>query len=60
MEKYLALNDGMMLKYDVSGEGPAMILMHGWGYSNQGASPLSLSCIRATSRTGVRGRHRFT
>ncbi len=49
MEKYLALNDGMMLKYDVSGEGPAMILMHGWGCN--GSTVRSIADIAAEKHT---------
>lgn len=31
MEKFIELDNGMRVKYDLTGEGPAMILMHGWG-----------------------------
>lgn len=31
MEKFLELNNGMRVKYNLTGNGPAMILMHGWG-----------------------------
>lgn len=31
MDKYIDLSRGIRLKYDESGEGPAMIIMHGWG-----------------------------
>lgn len=31
MEKQIVLKSGVTLNYDQSGEGPAMIIMHGWG-----------------------------
>lgn len=31
MEQFIELDNGMKVKYDLIGSGPAMILMHGWG-----------------------------
>lgn len=34
MEKQITLSDGITINYDQSGQGPAMIIMHGWGCNN--------------------------
>lgn len=34
MEKQITLSDGITINYVQSGEGPAMIIMHGWGCNN--------------------------
>ncbi len=45
MEKYIVLKDGVRVKYDESGQGPAMILMHGWGC--KGSTVQSIANIAA-------------
>ena len=49
MEKYFVLNDNMKVKYDVSGNGPAMILMHGWGCN--GSTIQTIANIAAEQHT---------
>ena len=49
MEKFLELTNGMRIKYDMIGVGPAMILMHGWGC--QSATLNSIASIAAEQHT---------
>ena len=49
MEKFLELTNGMRIKYDMIGAGPAMILMHGWGC--QSATLNSIASIAAEQHT---------
>lgn len=49
MEKQIVLKDGIKLNYDQSGDGPAMIIMHGWGCSN--ATVKSIAAIAAEQHT---------
>ncbi len=49
MEKYLDLKSGVRLKYDESGDGPAMIIMHGWGC--KGSTVKSIADIAAEQHT---------
>lgn len=49
MEKFLELTNGMRIKYDMIGAGPAMILMHGWGC--QSATLSSIASIAAEQHT---------
>ena len=49
MEKFLELTNGMRIKYDIIGAGPAMILMHGWGC--QSATLNSIASIAAEQHT---------
>lgn len=49
MEKFLELDNGMQVKYDLIGEGPAIILMHGWGC--QSSTLNSIANIAAEQHT---------
>ncbi|MDE5567695.1 MAG: alpha/beta hydrolase, partial [Muribaculaceae bacterium] len=49
MEKFLELDNGMRVKYDLIGDGPAIILMHGWGC--QSSTLNSIANIAAEQHT---------
>lgn len=49
MEKQITLSDGITINYVQSGEGPAMIIMHGWGCNN--STVKSIADIAAEQHT---------
>ena len=49
MEKQITLSDGITLNYDISGDGPSMIIMHGWGCSY--STVKSIAAIAAEQHT---------
>lgn len=49
MEQFIELDNGMKVKYDLIGSGPAMILMHGWGC--QSSTLKSIADIAAERHT---------
>ena len=49
MEKFLVLDNGMRVKYNMTGDGPAMILMHGWGC--QSSTLASIESVAAEQHT---------